>query len=82
MAKLTTEVTHNHPEGIKGAEAKAAAIFMSRTKRSKEEVKVYIIHVFGYDLSRTCDEIRPTYYHIKNPPADRSGSNHCFHGRE
>ena len=65
MAKLTAEVTHNHPEGIKGAEATAAAIYMSRTGRSKEEIKAYIIREFGYDLSRTCDEIRPTYYHIE-----------------
>ena len=43
MAKLTAEVTHNHPEGIKGAEATAAAIYMSRTGRSKEEIKSYII---------------------------------------
>lgn len=66
MAKLTAEVTHNHPEGIKGAEATAAAIYMARTGRSKEEIKAYIIREFGYDLSRTCDEIRPTYYHIES----------------
>ena len=66
MAKLTAEVTHNHPEGIKGAEAAAAAIYMSRTGRSKEEIKAYIIREFGYDLSRTCDEIRPAYYHIES----------------
>ena len=66
MAKLTAEVTHNHPEGIKGAEATAAAIYMSRTGRIKEEIKAYIIREFGYDLSRTCDEIRPTYYHIES----------------
>ena len=66
MAKLTAEVTHNHPEGIKGAEAAASAIYMARTGRSKEEIKAYIIREFGYDLSRTCDEIRPTYYHIES----------------
>lgn len=65
MACLTAEVTHNHPEGIKGAEAAAAAIFMARTGRSKEEIKAYIIREFGYDLSRTCDEIRPTYRHVE-----------------
>ena len=65
MAKLTAEVTHNHPEGIKGAEATAAAIYMARTGHSKEEIRAYIIREFGYDLSRTCDEIRPTYYHIE-----------------
>ena len=65
MARLTAEVSHNHPEGIKGAEAIASAIFMARTGSSKEEIKEYIIREFGYDLSRTCDEIRPDYYHIE-----------------
>ena len=63
IARLTAEVTHNHPEGIKGAESTASAIFLARTGKSKEEIKDYIIRDFGYDLSRTCDEIRPYYYH-------------------
>lgn len=66
MAKLTAEVTHNHPEGIKGAEATASAIHMARSGYSKDEIRNYIIREFGYDLSRTCDEIRPTYYHIES----------------
>jgi len=66
MARLTAEVTHNHPEGIKGAEATASAIFMARTGRSKEEIRDYIIREFGYDLSRTCDEIRPGYHHVES----------------
>lgn len=65
MARLTAEVTHNHPEGIKGAESIAAAIFLARTGNSKEEIKDYIIREFGYDLSRTCDEIRPDYHHVE-----------------
>ena len=65
-ARLTAEVTHNHPEGIKGAEATAVAIYMSRSGRSKDEIKSYIIREFGYDLSRTCDEIRPTYHHVES----------------
>ena len=65
MAKLTAEVTHNHPEGIKGAEATACAIFLARNGRSKEEIREYIISEFGYDLSRTCDEIRPGYHHVE-----------------
>ena len=65
-AGLTAEVTHNHPEGVKGAEATAAAIFMARTGASKEEIKEYIIKEFGYDLSRTCDEIRPGYHHVES----------------
>lgn len=64
-ARLSAEVTHNHPEGIKGAEATASAIFLARTGHSKAEIKEYIEKEFGYDLSRTCDEIRPTYYHIE-----------------
>ena len=62
-AELTAEVTHNHPEGIKGAKAAAAAIFMARTGCSKDEIRNYIVSEFGYDLSRTTDEIRPGYYH-------------------
>lgn len=64
-ARLTAEVTHNHPEGIKGAEATASAIYLARTGRTKQEIRDYIIGEFGYDLSRTCDEIRPTYRHIE-----------------
>jgi len=66
MARLTAEVTHNHPEGIKGAEAAASAIFMARTGSSKNEIRDYIISEFGYDLSRTCDEIRPGYHHVES----------------
>ena len=66
IARLTAEVTHNHPEGIKGAEADASAIFLARTGSSKDEIKDYIIREFGYDLSRTCDEIRPAYRHVES----------------
>ena len=60
-AKQSAEVTHNHPEGIKGAQATAACIFLARTGKNKQEIKEYIEETFGYNLSRTCDEIRPTY---------------------
>ena len=66
IARATAEVTHNHPEGIKGAQATAAAIFLSRTGKSKEEIKKYIVDNFGYDLSRTLDEIRPSYHHVES----------------
>ena len=66
FAKLTAEVTHNHPEGIKGAEATVSAIFMARTGAAKDEIREYIIQEFGYDLSRTCDEIRPEYHHVES----------------
>ncbi len=64
-ARLSAVVSHDHPEGIKGAEAIASAIFLARTGHTKEEIKDYVIREFGYDLSRTCDEIRPTYFHIE-----------------
>ena len=63
MARLSADVTHNHPEGIKGAEATASAIFLARTGCRKPEIKQYTEEQFGYDLSRTCDEIRPAYCH-------------------
>ena len=66
MARLSAEVTHNHPEGIKGAESTAAAIYLARTGKTKAEIKAYIDTEFGYDLSRTCDEIRPEYYHVES----------------
>ena len=50
-ARLSAEVTHNHPEGIKGAESTAAAIFLARTGHSKDEIKTYIEENFGYDLN-------------------------------
>ena len=66
LARLTAEVTHNHPEGIKGAQATAAAIFLAPTGHDKAKIKAYVERKFGYDLSRTCDEIRPTYHHLES----------------
>ena len=66
IARWTSEVTHNHPEGVKGAEATAAAIWLARHGSSKEEIRDLVIKVFGYDLSRTCDEIRPGYHHVES----------------
>lgn len=60
-AKRSAEVTHNHPEGIKGAQATAAAIFMARTGKNKSEIKSYIENTFGYDLGLTIDQIKPSY---------------------
>ena len=61
-AKKSAEITHNHPEGIKGAQATAAAIFLARTGKSKQKIKTYIETTFGYNLSNTCDRIREYYY--------------------
>ncbi len=78
LAKLSAEITHNHPEGVKGAMATADAIFMSRyyfggycgdfeipisddRDECKKRIKEHIENEYGYDLSKTIDEIRPTY---------------------
>jgi len=61
VAKQTAEVTHNHPEGIKGAQATATAILLARQGKSKQEIKDFIASTFNYDLGFTLDEIRPTY---------------------
>ena len=60
-AKRSAEVTHNHPEGIKGAQATAAAVFLARTKKNKQLIKSYIETTFDYDLDFSLDEIRPNY---------------------
>ena len=63
MARLSALVSHDHPEAVSGAEAVASIIFLARTGSSKEEIRRYVTGHFGYDLSRSCDEIRPTYRH-------------------
>jgi ADP-ribosylglycohydrolase len=60
-AQESAAVTHNHPEGIKGAQATAAAIFLARTGSSQADIQHYVESTFGYDLSKTLDEIRPDY---------------------
>ena len=66
VARATANVTHNHPEGIKGAEATASAIYMARNGSSKEEIKEYIEKEFHYNLNRTLDDIRPSYHHVES----------------
>ena len=61
QASESAAITHNHPEGIKGASATAAAIWLARMGRSKDDIRRYLVKSFGYDLHRTCDHIRPTY---------------------
>jgi ADP-ribosylglycohydrolase len=60
-AKRSAEVTHNHPEGIKGAQAVASAIFLARQGAKKERIRDFIEGTFHYDLDRTLDDIRPHY---------------------
>jgi len=57
----SAQISHNHPEGIKGAQATALSIFLGRTGHAKAEIKSVISRQFGYDLDRTVDEIRPAY---------------------
>lgn len=61
LAAVTAEVTHNHPEGVKGAMAVAACIFLARAGFSRDVIRLYVENTFGYSLHRTCDEIRPNY---------------------
>ncbi|MDX9905568.1 MAG: ADP-ribosylglycohydrolase family protein [Bacteroidales bacterium] len=61
QAKRSAEVTHNHPEGIKGAQATAVAVFMARKGSGKGDIKKYVQETFGYDLERSLDDIRPVY---------------------
>ncbi len=63
LAKATADVTHNHPEGIKGAVAVAGAIYLARTGHSMEEIKDYVAQYYTIDF--TLDEIRPTYDFIE-----------------
>ena len=62
LAKWSAEITHDHPEGIKGAQAVAAAIFLARTGSDKDEIREYIEANY-YDLNFTTDEIRESYSH-------------------
>ncbi len=57
----TAQPTHNHPEGSKGAQATALAVYMARTGADKESIREEIAGRFGYDLDRTVDEVRPSY---------------------
>jgi ADP-ribosylglycohydrolase len=66
IAKISAEVTHNHPEGIKGAQATAGAIFMARKGESKDAIKNYIETRYGYDLTRTPEMIRSVSVHVES----------------
>ena len=57
LAERSASVTHNHPEGIKGAKATAAAIYLARTNHSKQHIKTYIENTYGYNLNRTVQDI-------------------------
>ena len=60
-AERSAEISHNHPEGVKGAQATALAVFLARTTRNKSLIRKEVVDRFGYDLNRTVDDIRPFY---------------------
>ena len=62
VAAISAAITHNHPEGIKGAQATAAAIWMARNGKSKEEIREYIEKTYGYDLHKTYEYWHPIYH--------------------
>ncbi len=61
QARLSAAITHNHPEGVKGAQATALAVFLARTGHDKQTIRRRLETDFGYDLNRTVDGIRPSY---------------------
>lgn len=61
LSAKVTEVTHNHPEGMRGAAATASAVYLARTGMPADEMRGYITGTFGYALSRSVDDIRPGY---------------------
>lgn len=61
LAQVTAEVSHNHPEGIKGAQAIAACVFMSKDGRSRKEIREYVTRQFGYRLDVSLDDLRDDY---------------------
>jgi ADP-ribosylglycohydrolase len=60
-AEKSAVATHNHPEGIRGAQATALAVYLARNRRAKEDIRKEITRRFGYDLDQTVEEIRPEY---------------------
>ena len=64
LAKASSEATHNHPEGIKGAEAVAGAIFLAKKGSNMEEIRKFTENYYNIDF--TLDEIRPTYRHVES----------------
>jgi len=60
-ARRTAEISHNHPEGVKGAQAVALAVYLSRITPDKMQIKEAIEKRFGYNLNRNLAEIRPSY---------------------
>ena len=65
VARATAMVSHNHPEGIKGAECTATVIFMARKGETADAIAEYVKNEFGYDFSETLDEMRARHAHVE-----------------
>lgn len=78
IARLTAEVTHNHPEGIKGAEAVASAEWLALHGYDKKEIRDYLEETYSYALDRKIDDIRPSYRHIETCPDSVPEAILCF----
>ena len=61
LARRSAECTHNHPEGVKGAQATALSVYLARTGAGKEDIRKRVAEGFDYDMARTVEEIRPDY---------------------
>ena len=66
VARATAAVSHNHPEGIKGAECTAAVMYLARTGAGKEEIADYVVKEFGYDFSETLEQMRKRHEHVES----------------
>lgn len=66
VARATADVTHNHPEGIRGAECTAAVMYLGRTGKSKEEIYDYVVNEFGYDLTESLEQMRMRHEHVES----------------
>ncbi len=65
VARATADVTHNHPEGIAGAECTAAVMYLARTGHSKEEIRAYVTREFNYDISKSLEQLRARHEHVE-----------------
>ena len=79
-AARTALVTHNHPEGVKGAQATATAIFLARTGSDKTAIRDYVEKTFGYDLRRRLDDVRAVYTFEGELSGIGAGGDHCVSG--
>lgn len=77
LSRKVTEISHNHPKGIKGAEAVAMCVYLARIGHTKEQIRDYVTRHY-YKLNFTCDEIRPTYSHSERADESIPQAIECF----